>query len=146
MDEKEDILFNECKLQIIKTGRVMNVFSYVAAFGMAGLVLGGLLLIGYGSHIDADMPYYLEMLLSIGGIACILVSALLIPPVLFMRRAVHAAKQIAIENDMFPSTEYMRQTTRLWKYLTVFITAAFILAFFATLVVSLFVLSVRHAI
>lgn len=144
MDDKEDILLDECKLHIIKTGRAMNIFSYVATAGIIGLIVGGIVMLSYGSRIDSDMPYYLEMLISFGGIASILVSALLVPPVVFMRRAVHAAKQMDIGNDVFPAAEFERQTHLLWKYLTVFITAAFILAFFATAVICFYILSIRN--
>lgn len=144
MDENEDILFNECKLQITKTGQAMNIFSFVAVAGMVGLMAGGLALLAFGSRIDANMPYYLQQIISFAGIISILVSALLVPPILYMRRAVHAAKQIAIGNELFPAAEFLHQCHLLWKYLTIFIAVAFALAFLATVVICFVILATRN--
>lgn len=144
MDENEDILFNECKLQITKTGRAMNILSYVAVASMIGLVVGGLVLLAYGSRIDTDMPHYLELLISFFGIACIFISALLVPPMVYMRRAVHAAKQVEIGNELFPAADFLHQSHLMWRYLTVFITAVAVLTFIVTVAVSFYVLSIRH--
>ena len=124
----------------------MNLFSIFAAVGMLFMIVGGIVLLAYGSKIDPDLPNYLMLLISFTGIALILLVAVLLVPLLRMRRAIRAAQEVAINNDEVPMVAYHVAVTRLWRYMTWFLIVIFILGILATLIASLLVLSAHNAI
>ncbi|MBO7576980.1 MAG: hypothetical protein J6T03_05890 [Bacteroidales bacterium] len=69
-----------------------------------------------------------------GGVVVIILAAALIPAVLFMRRVVHAAKQIEVNNDLFPIVDFMRQQRSLWHYMGMLIVVLYIVGIVAALV------------
>ena len=146
MEELDVTLLNQCRMHVARTGKSMNVFSIVAAVGMLFMVVGGIVLLAYGSRIDPDMPNYLTLLISFAGIALIVLAAVLIVPLMRMREAVRAAKDVATNIDLMPMAEYTRVVASLWRYMTWFLVVIFCVALIATLVATLFVLSVRNAI
>ena len=142
----EDTFLKECRIQVSRTGRHMNLFSVFAAFGMLFMVVGGIVLLFYGSRIDPDLPNYLMLLISFTGIALILLSAVLLVPLLRMRRAVRAAQEVAHNNDTVPMVAYHAAVTGLWRYMTWFLIVIFILGVLASAIASLLVLSAHNAI
>lgn len=142
----DDTLLKQCRIQISRTGKFMNLFSIFAAVGMLFMIVGGIVLLAYGSKIDPDLPNYLMLLISFTGIALILLVAVLLVPLLRMRRAIRAAQEVAINNDEVPMVAYHVAVTRLWRYMTWFLIVIFILGILATLIASLLVLSAHNAI
>ena len=146
MEMNDDTLLKQCRIQISRTGKFMNLFSIFAAVGMLFMIVGGIVLLAYGSKIDPDLPNYLMLLISFTGIALILLVAVLLVPLLRMRRAIRAAREVAINNDEVPMVAYHVAVTRLWRYMTWFLIVIFILGILATLIASLLVLSAHNAI
>ena len=133
MEENELIILNNSKKHIVRAGKYMNVFSIFAFIGELVLVVGGVVLLSLSGHMDEATPYYLDNVLGFGGITFILLAAALLPAIVCMRRAVHAADRVRINNDLVPSVEYLRQTHYMWHYLTVLFLICFFLALLATI-------------
>jgi len=146
MEMNDDTLLKQCRIQIARTGKYMNLFSIFAAIGMLLMVVGGIILLAYGSKIDPDLPNYLMLLISFSGIALILLTAVLVVPLLRMRRAVRAAQEVAHNNDELPMAAYHTAVAGLWRYMTWFLIVIFILGVLATLIASLLILSAHNAI
>ena len=146
MDQNEDTLLKQCRMQISRTGRLMNLFSIFAALGMLFMMIGGIVLLAYGSKIDPDLPNYVMLLISFAGIALILLAAVLIVPLLRMRRAIRAAQEVAHNIDVVPMAAYHAAVTGLWRYMTWFLVIIFVLGVLASLIASLLVLSAHNAI
>ena len=128
MEENELILLNNSKKHIVRAGRWMNIFSVFAVFSVLFLVAGGVVLLFVSGYLDEATPYYLDNILGFAGIALILFAAALLPAIVCMRRAVHAADQVRINNDLLPSVEYLRQTRYMWHYLLVLFIVCFAIA------------------
>ena len=111
----------------------MNIFSIIAAFSVLFLVAGGILIVFVSGNLDDAAPYYIDNVLGFAGIALILFAAALLPGIVCMRRAVHAANQVRINNDLLPSVEYLRQTRYMWHYMMVLFVVCFILAVLASI-------------
>ena len=133
MEENELIILNNSKKHIVRAGKWMNIFSIFAVLSVLFLVAGGVVLLYISGYLDEATPYYVDNLLGFAGIALILFAAALLPGIVCMRRAVHAATQVRINNDLLPSTEYLRQTRYMWHYMMVLFVVVFILAFLATI-------------
>ena len=133
MEENELILLNNSKNHIVRAGKWMNIFSIFAAISVLFLVAGGILIVFISGNLDDAAPYYLDNVLGFAGIALILFAAACLPGIVCMRRAVHAANQVRINNDLLPSVEYLRQTRYTWHYLMVFLVACFIIAVIASI-------------
>lgn len=133
MEENELILLNNSKNHIVRAGKWMNIFSIFAALSVLFLVAGGILIVFISGNLDDAAPYYLDNVLGFAGIALILFAAACLPGIVCMRRAVHAANQVRINNDLLPSVEYLRQTRYTWHYLMVFLVACFIIAVIASI-------------
>ena len=133
MEENEVILLNNSKNHIIRAGKWMNIFSIIAAFSVLFLVAGGILIVFVSGNLDDAAPYYIDNVLGFAGIALILFAAALLPGIVCMRRAVHAANQVRINNDLLPSVEYLRQTRYMWHYMMVLFVVCFILAVLASI-------------
>ena len=134
MEENELIILNNSKKHIVRAGKWMNVFSIFAAISVLFLAAGGVLLLYVSGYLDEATPYYLDNLLGFGGIALIVFAAALLPAIVCMRRATHAATQVRINNDLLPLTEFLRQTRYLWHYLMTLFVVVFALALVATVV------------
>jgi len=146
MEMNDDNLLKQSRTQIARTGKYMNLFSIFAAIGMLLMVVGGIFLLAYGSRIDPDLPNYLMLLISFTGIALILLTAVLVVPLLRMRRAIRAAMEVAHNNDEVPFAAYHTAVTGLWRYMTWFLIVIFILGVLASLIASLLILSAHNAI
>lgn len=133
MEENELIILNNSKKHIVRAGKWMNIFSIFAVLSVLFLVAGGVVLLYISGYLDEATPYYVDNLLGFAGMALILFAAALLPGIVCMRRAVHAANQVRINNDLLPSTEYLRQTRYMWHYMMVLFVVVFILAFLATI-------------
>ena len=142
----DDSLLKQCRIQVARTGKFMNLFSIFAAVGMLFMVVGGVLLLAYGSKIDPDLPNYLMLLISFTGIALILLTAVLVVPLLRMRRAIRLANEVAHNNDEVPFAAYHTALTGLWRYMTWFLIVIFILGVLATLIASFLILNAHNAI
>ena len=132
MEENEVILLNNSKNHIIRAGKWMNIFSIFAAFSVLFLVAGGILIVFVSGNLDDAAPYYIDNVLGFAGIALILFAAALLPGIVCMRRAVHAANQVRINNDLLPSVEYLRQTRYMWHYMMVLLVVCFVIAVLAS--------------
>ena len=146
MEENDVTMLNKCRMQISRTGRLMNLFSIFAAIGMVFMVVGGLILLFYGNRIDPDLPNYLMLLISFAGIALILLAAVLVVPLMRMRRAVKAALEVAHNNDIVPVAAYHAAVTGLWRYMTWFLIVIFALGIIASAIAGLLILSAHNAI
>lgn len=146
MEINENTLLKQCRIQVSRTGKLMNLFSIVAAIGMLFMVVGGILLLAYGSKIDPDLPNYLMLLISFSGIALILLTAVLVIPLLRMRRAVRLANEVAHNNDEHPMIAYEKAVTGLWRYMTWFLVVIFIIGVIASLIAGLLILNAHNAI
>ena len=146
MEDNEVTLLNTCRMQIARTGKYMNLFSIFAAVGMLIMAAGGIILLAYGNRIDSDLPNYLMLLISFSGIALILLTAVLVVPLLRMRRAIRAAMEVAHNNDEVPMAAYHTAVTGLWRYMTWFLIVIFILGVLATLIASFLILDAHNAI
>lgn len=146
MEDKEYKTLTMCRMRIGRTGKLMNVFSIFAALGLVFMVVGGIVLLAYGSRIDPDMPNYLTLLISFAGIGLIILAAALVYPIVLMREAVKSAKLVASINDIPPMLDYNSVVAKLWRYMTWFLVVIFSLALIGALVASLVVLSVHNAI
>lgn len=130
MEENDIILLNKCRSRISKSGKWMNLFSIFAAIGMVLMVIGGILLIGLGNKLGENVPATLELISSIAGIFLIVLAAALIYPLVMIRRAVKASRQVRVHMDISPMLEALAVTHIFWKYMTWFI---FLLLGFACL-------------
>jgi len=146
MEMNDDNLLKQSRTQIARTGKYMNLFSIFAAIGMLLMVVGGIFLLAYGSRIDPDLPNYLMLLISFTGIALILLTAVLVVPLLRMRRAIRLANEVAHNNDEVPFAAYHTALTGLWRYMTWFLIVIFILGVLATLIASFLILNAHNAI
>lgn len=146
MEMNENTLLKQCRIQISRTGKFMNLFSIIAAVGMLFMVVGGIILLAYGSKIDPDLPNYLMQLISFSGIALILLTAVLVIPLLRMRRAVRMANEVAHNNDELPLVAYENAVTGLWRYMTWFLVVIFIIGVIASLIAGFLVLNAHNVI
>lgn len=128
MEENELILLSNSKKHIVRAGRWMKSFSIFAVFSVLFLVAGGVVLLFVSSYLDEATPYYLDNILGFAGIALILLAAAMLPAIVCMRRAVHAADQVKMNNDLLPSVEYLRQTHYMWHYLLLLFIVCFSVA------------------
>ena len=133
MEENDLIILNNSKKHIVRAGKWMNIFSIFAVFSVLFLVAGGVVLLFVSGYLDEATPYYLDNLLGFAGIALIVLAAALLPAIVCMRRAVHAANEVRINNDLTPSVEYLRQIRYLWHYLMILFVVCFVLAIVATI-------------
>ena len=145
MEDREYTLLNKSRMQIRRIGKAMNVFSIFAALGMLFMVIGGIILLAYGSSFDQDMPRYLSLLLSFAGIGLILLVAVLIVPLVYMRRSVHAAAEVANNTEIHAIIEYNRWVGKLWRFMTRFLVVLFALGVIGSLVAGLYILSAHNA-
>ena len=141
MEENESILLNSCKMHIGRIGRKMNIFSIISVISILFVVVFGLVMLALSSKLPEDTPYYLDNILGLAGVGIILVSAALIPAVVYMRRAVHTAKTIEVNNDLMPATEFLRDTHKFWKYTTTLLIILFIIGILGAAVAGLYYLS-----
>jgi hypothetical protein len=133
MEENELIILNNSKKHIVRAGKWMNVFSIFAVLSVLFLVAGGIVLLFVSGYLDEATAYYVDNLLAFAGIALIILAAALLPAIVCMRRAVNAANQVRINNDLVPSVEYLRQTRYMWHYLMVLFVVCFSLAVLASI-------------
>ena len=131
MEENDLIILNNSKKHIVRAGKWMNVFSIFAVFSVLFLVAGGVVLLFVSGYLDEATPYYLDNVLGFAGIALTLLAAALLPAIVCMRRAIHAANEVRINNDLMPSVEYLRQTHYLWHYAMVLFVVSFAIALLA---------------
>lgn len=134
MEENDLIILKNSKKHIVKAGKWMNVFSIFLSFSVLFLVAGGILILFVSGTLDEATPYYLDNVLGIIGILCILFATALLPAIVCMRRAVHAADQVRINNDLMPSVGYLVQLNHLWHYLMLSMVVGFIIAIAAAVV------------
>ena len=133
MEENDLIILNNSKKHIVRAGKWMNVFSIFAVFSVLFLVAGGVVMLFVSGYLDEATPYYLDNVLGLAGIGLIVLAAALLPAIVCMRRAVHASREVHINNDLLPSVEYLRQTRYLWHYLMVLFVVGFALSFLASI-------------
>ena len=134
MEENELILLKNSKKHIVKAGKWLNIFSIFAAISVLFMVAGGVFLLFFSGTLDEATPYYLDNILGFSGIAIILFAAASLPPIVFMRRAVHAADQVRVNNDLLPSVEYLSQIHSLFQYAAWLMIVCFIFAVVASVV------------
>ena len=133
MEENDLIILNNSKKHIVRAGKWMNVFSIFAVLSVLFLVAGGVILLFVSGYLDEATPYYLDNVLGLAGIALIILAAALLPAIVCMRRAVNAANQVRINNDLSLSVEYLRQTRYLWHYLMLLFVVGFSIALLASI-------------
>ncbi|MBQ9865229.1 MAG: hypothetical protein IJM33_07835 [Bacteroidales bacterium] len=134
MEENELILLKNSKKHIVKAGKWLNIFSIFAAISVLFMVAGGVFLLFFSGTLDESTPYYLDNILGFSGIAVILFAAASLAPIVFMRRAVHAADQVRVNNDMLPSVEYLSQVHYLCHYVAWLMIVCFLIAIVASAV------------
>ena len=144
MEDKEYTLLNKSRMQIRRIGKMMNLFSIFAALGMLFMAIGGVILLAYGSSFDADMPRYLSALLSIAGIGLLVLVAVLIVPLGYMRRAVHAAAEVANNTEIRAIIGYNHCVAKLWRFMTWFLVILFAIGVIGSVVAGLYILSARN--
>lgn len=118
MEENEEIILKNSKLEIHHIGKQLNIFSIFATLSIIITVVGGLALIHFSEQLDEATQYYLDNIIGLLGSATILFAATIIPIVVIARRLVHTAKHIFINNDMTDAPAFLRQTKHLWHYIT----------------------------
>lgn len=118
MEENEEIILKNSKLEIHHIGKQLNIFSIFATLSIIITVVGGLALIHFSEQLDEATQYYLDNIIGLLGSATILFAATIIPIVVIARRLVHTAKHIFINNDMTGAPAFLRQTKHLWHYIT----------------------------
>ncbi len=131
MEENELIILSNSKKHIVRAGKWMGVFSIFTVLSVLYLVIGGIVVLFISGNLDDATPYYLDNILGFAGIALILVGAALLPAIVCMRRASHAAKEVYYNNDLNPTVEYLRQTHYLWHYTVLLMIVGFSLAVLA---------------
>ena len=134
MEENEVILLKKSKINVAAVGKWTNIFSIFAAIGLLLMVALGVAMLYFSGKLDYSTPYYLDNILGLGGVVVIVLAAALLPAVLYMRRVVHAAKQMEVNNDLFPIVDFMRQQRSLWHYMGMLIVVLFIVGIVAALV------------
>jgi len=128
MDENEITFLNHSKMNVVKMGKSMGIFSIFAIISIILIVAAGLFLLFYSSTLPDDMPHYLDNILGMLGIAAILVAASMLPAVVLLRRAVHMADQLRISPDITPIRSFIRANRDLWRYTTTLLIVLVILA------------------
>lgn len=128
MEDNEIMLLNNSKMYVSKIGKWMNLFSIIAAVGMLFLVAAGLLLLYVSGKLSPATPHYFDNIMGLLGIGFIVLAAALIPSVVYMRRAVHAAKEVQMCNDLDPVVYYFRQMRSFWHYMAVLAVILLVLA------------------
>lgn len=119
MEDNEIMLLNNSKMYVSKIGKWMGLFSVISAVGMLFVAAAGLLLVYVSNHLEPSTPHYLDNVLGIGGIALIVLAVALIPPLIYMRRAVHAAKEVGVCHDLEPVGYYFHSMKGFWHYVAV---------------------------
>jgi len=132
MEENEVILLKNSKKHIVRAGKWMGVFSIFLALGVLFLVVGGIFMLFVSGTMDEATEHYMDNVIGFGGIAVIIFAAALLPAIVCMRRAVRAANQVRVNNDFFPSVDFLRQTHYLWHYLQILIIVSFIVVLLAS--------------
>ncbi|MBO4600283.1 MAG: hypothetical protein J5641_06050 [Bacteroidales bacterium] len=133
MEENELIILNNSKKHIVRSGKWMNIFSIFAVFSVLFLVAGGIVLLFVSGYLDEATPYYLDNVLGFAGIGLVILAAALLPAIVCMRRAVQAAKQVKMNNDLVYSVDFLRQTHYMWHYLMILFVVGFSLAVLAAI-------------
>lgn len=134
MEENDLILLKNSKKHIVKAGKWLNIFSIFAAIGVLFLVVAGVALLFFSGKLDEATVYYVDNILGFAGIAIILFAAAAVPSIVYMRRAVHAANEVRVNNDMLPTVDYLSQIHRLCHYVAWLIIVCFIVAVVASVV------------
>ena len=140
MEENDITMLNHSKMNVVKMGKNMGVFSVFAVLFLVMIVLGGLFLLYYSNTLPEDMPHYIDNLLAMIGIAAILVAAAIIPAIVMMRRAVHIAQDLKISTDTMPIRAFIRANSDLWHYLSILLVVLFVLAILFALVLFIYLL------
>lgn len=140
MDENEITLLNHSKLNVVRVGKLMGIFSIFAFLTSLLVVAGGLFLLFYSSTLPEDMPHYLDNILGFLGVALILVAASIIPIVVLLRRAKHMADQLKVSPDLTPVRSFLRANRDFWRYATTWLTVLFILAALFALALCIYLL------
>lgn len=118
MEENDIILLSKCRSRISKSGKWMNLFSIFTAIGMILMVVGGILLINWGNNLGENVAPTCELVSSLFGIGLIILAAALIYPLLLIRRAVKASREVRVTTDVTPMLEALKVTHWFWKYMT----------------------------
>lgn len=140
MEENEITLLKNCKMSVRKIGQRMNLFSIFAVLGMMFLVLGGIALLYYSSTLPEDMPHYIDNLVALGGILLFVVSAFLVPGIVMMRQAVHAARMIKATGDVTPIRGFLSESRRMWHYMAWLMVGLFAFAIIASVMLYIYFL------
>lgn len=134
MEENELILLKNSKKHIVKAGKWLNIFSIFAAITLLLMVVTGVFLLFFSGTLSDATPYYVDNILGFAGIAIILFATASLPPIVYMRGAVHAADRVRVNNDLLPSVEYFSQLQRLFHYVSWLIIVCLIFSVVASVV------------
>lgn len=140
MDENEITFLNHSKMNVVRVGKLMGVFSIFALLTDLLIVGGGLFLLFYSSTLPEDMPHYLDNILGLLGIALILIAASFIPIVVLLRRAKHMADQLVVSPDITPVRSFLRANRDLWRYATTLLVVLFALVVVSVIMLCIYLL------
>lgn len=138
MEDDELKMMKHSRMRVSKIGKWMSVFSYFAVLGLAFIAIGGLGLLYISEHLDPSTPHYYDNVLCVAGICMILFAAAIIPMIVFIRCAVHAAKVVRQCDEIPPLLDFLLQNRRLWKYATAVIIVLTIVAIVAIVLAAIF--------
>lgn len=140
MEENEIMLLKNSKMYVARIGNKMNAFSILGVIGMLFLAIIGIALLFISAQLDENTPFYLDNLLGMGGLALMLLAAVFVPTIVYMRRAVRMAKELKATQEIYPTVEFLRENQKLWKYSTSLLTILLILAVVAMIIAAFYLL------
>lgn len=127
MDDTEITYMKHSRMNAVRTGKCMGVFSIVTLFVSIVLVGAGLFLLFYGNTLPDNMPHYIDNILGVMGIAFIVVAMSLVPVVVKLRRVAGIAKQLKVSSDLSPIKGFVRANYEFWRYATRLLIVLFVM-------------------
>lgn len=140
MDDNDVKLLNSSKTSVTIIGKWMNLFSIFAVIGILFIAIAGLFLLYYSSTLPEDMAHYIDNIVGLSGIGLIVVAGFLVPAVVRLRKAVHAAREIKVTGELYPVPLFLRDCGRMWHYMAWLLVALIIFSAICALMLSIYFL------